>query len=389
MTDYSEDLSTVLDVENGPSAAGGGSPVLSDDTDKTSEPLSLRGDLEAVFKEAKDAEPEKADGSEEPEKPVKPEDEKQPDKAEAEKPKDEDEAKPAEPAKERPAPEKEAKPETETPQHREAPRNFLPDSKEQWRNVPRSVKRDIAVMEQAIATEREQAREVSQRYESVREFDELARQNGQDLRQSLSRVVEFENQMRANPIRALQMALIEAGPRKADGTPLSLMEVAQYIVQGGAEQYQQLMAETRRQEPQEDPRLNALQQEVMQMRGQQLLSSVIEPFKASHPRYSELEDDIAFFLTSGRISPNLSVQDRLEAAYDMAVRLNPSSTSPRNQADQESPDRVSRRADDDFGGNKSIKSSPGSVTETVEDEAGGGESIRDSIMKAGRRLSKV
>src|SRR3546814_9685733 len=81
------------------------------------------------------------------------------------------------------------------------------------------------VREHETATQ--QHREALERYESVRDFDELARQNGRDLRQSLMQVNELENLLRSNPIAGLNKVLMQAGPRKADGQPVSLMEVAQ------------------------------------------------------------------------------------------------------------------------------------------------------------------
>src|SRR3546814_12823543 len=94
-----------------------------------------------------------------------------------------------------------------------------------------------------------QHREALERYESVRDFDELARQNGRDLRQSLMQVNELENLLKSNPIAGLNKVLMQAGPHKADGQPVSLMEVAQFIVQKGPQGYQQMMAQA--QQPQQ------------------------------------------------------------------------------------------------------------------------------------------
>jgi hypothetical protein len=98
-----------------------------------------------------------------------------------------------------------------------------------------------------------------------------------------------------------------------------------------------------------------------------------------------MQSDIAMFLQSGRISQSMSPSDRLAAAYEMAVRINPASSSV--TIDHSADAMPERRADNDFGGSKSIKSSPGSVTEEVEDQATSGESIRDSIRKSMRGLN--
>src|SRR3546814_1449015 len=79
--------------------------------------------------------------------------------------------------------------------------------------------------------------------------DLLARQNGRDLRQSLMQVNELEKLLKSNPIAGLNKVLMQAAPRKADGQPVSLMEVAQFIVQKGPQGYQQMMAQA--QQPQQ------------------------------------------------------------------------------------------------------------------------------------------
>lgn len=392
MEDFSS-LSTVIDTEAGPSAAGGGSPTPAEiNPEPAKEPASLREDLEAVFKD------EKKDAAKEPEPKAEPKPDPTPKKEEAEQkaePKQEEPAKddaktaadPAE-AKEG-ASAKEAKPE-EGKEFRGPPKRFLPDSHEVWRNVPRSVRRDIETMEREHQAETERFTEVSQRYDRVRDFDELAQRNGRDLRESLAQVHQFENLMRENPVAALNMALLQVGPRKPDGQPFSLYEVAQHIAQQGPEGYQRMVAQPAQQQGQRqpDPQVEQLQTEIASMKAAQLARDIIEPFKAKNPRYEELQDDIAFFLKSGKIPQTLSHQDRLAAAYDMAVRINPASHATPANPDP-GPGTQERRADpEDFSGSKSIKSSPGSVTEEVEDQAKSGESTRDSILKEMRRLNR-
>src|SRR3546814_9460915 len=129
------------------------------------------------------------------------------------------------------------------------------------------------------------------------------------LRQLLMVVNELENLLKSNPIAGLNKVLMQAGPRKADGQPVSLMEVAQVIVQKGPQGYQQMMAQAQQpqqQQAQDDPRIAQLQQTIVQMQEQQLAATIIDPFKRDHPRYAELEQDIAFFLQSGKIPTSLS-----------------------------------------------------------------------------------
>lgn len=382
MTDLAEidTLSTEIDTDAGPSAGGGGQVV------EPAEPASLRSDLETVFreetgKEADDAKPE--DGDKEPDEKPEPAKDEKGDKEQA---KEDEKPKPqrAEDGKFART-EKDDQPKEER-KLVEAPSNFLPKAKEVWRNTPHAVQAEVARMVQEHQEASERVRETTERYESLRQYDDLARSNGRDLRESLERMTQVENLLQQNPIAGLNAILMEVGPRKADGQPYSLMEVAQFIAQQDPQQYQQ-MVRPPQEAPREDPRVVELQQQLAQVQHRQIHDTVIAPFAQAHPRFAELERDIAFFLQSDRIPTSLSPQDRLAAAYDMAERINP----PSYADDTVSPQQglaTPRRADEGFSGSKSIKSSPGSVSEEFDPMAKSGESIRDSLRAEARRLNR-
>lgn len=400
-----ETVSTVIDTEAGPSASGGGQASLTEPAD--TKPASVRDDIEAAFAEQDEKVDEKAEADEKKAVATKEADAKT-DKVEA---KDEpkkaakDEAKPDAKAAsdEKSAPQADTKADgAEEPhdgedkqdgkpaRYSEAPRNFLPDSREVWRNVPRAVRRDIETMVKEHETAIGHFRAANERYETVRDFDELARSNGRELRESLSRVVEFENLLASNPVAGLNRILMEAGPRKADGQPVSLYEVADFIVKQGPQGYQQIVAHRDQpQQQQSNPEVEGLKKQIADMQVQMATSSIIEPFAASHPRYYELQDDIALFLSSGKVPGSLSPAERLEVAYGMAERINPLSRVANDHASDGADELHERRAAKDFSGSKSIKSSPGSVTEEVEDMAKGNESSRDSILTEMRRLKRA
>ncbi|MBB4642365.1 hypothetical protein [Rhizorhapis suberifaciens] len=385
-----ETSSTMLDTQLGTEASGGGAPRTLETEAK--EP-SLRDTISAVVKEDAKAveEPKKDEGA--TEEKTDTEAAKKPEVKPDEKPADKDDPKardetgkftPKQGEEAQKATADEAKP-GEPVKHPEPPKNFLPDSKDVWRNVPRPVRRDIENMTREFEEKEQRYQVANQRYETIRDFDELAKSNGRELRESLMKVHEIETELQKNPIAGLNKILMEVGPRKADGQPVSLFEVAQYIVQQGPQGYQQMVAQGQQQpqQPQTDPRVQQLEQQLAQMQEQQVAAQIIEPFKVDHPRYDELQDDIAFFLQSGKISPSLSPLDRLEAAYDMAVRINPPSHV--DQPADEGPANP-RRADDSLSGSKSIKSAPGAVSPDMEPERGG--SIRDLLQDELKRVKR-
>jgi hypothetical protein len=266
-------------------------------------------------------------------------------------------------------------------QHIDPPSKFLPDAKETWRNTPRAVQRDVANMAREHEAEVTRYREAAERYEKIRQFDEIVRQHGREgVHETLAEVAQLEELMSKNPLAALNQILLRAGPRKPDGTPVSLFEVAQTIVQMGQQGYNQAVSSPRQQPQNDNSEIEALKAKIEQMEAQQIAASVLEPFKASHPRYEELKADIAFFLKSGKIPDSLSPQERLEAAYDMAARINPASHVEPVEPNAD-PDPSSRTVED-FSGGKSIKSAPGAVSQIEEPQRGG--SIRDELERAMR-----
>src|SRR5690606_34927074 len=59
-------------------------------------------------------------------------------------------------------------------------------------------------------------------------------------------------------------------------------------------------------QPQINPEVETLKRQNQAMQEQMAAFMYIEPFAKEHPRYYELEQDIAFFLQSGKIPANLS-----------------------------------------------------------------------------------
>lgn len=391
-------VSTTLDPNDAAAPSGGGAPrTLADDKPEP----SLRDTIAAAAKESAkeetkpDADADKSDDKAEAAKgeekgAQKPQEgEKAPAKGE--------DAQKAEKAPER-APDGKfagkqaegddtAKADPKPSGHIDPPKNFLPDAKETWRNTPRAVQRDVENTIRTYEAKLAETSEVAERYAPLREFDELVRANGRaGLHETLAEVKQLEDLMERNPIAAVNQILLRAGPRKADGQPVSLFELAQHIVNSGQDNYQRAVTmPAQQQQPQEDPRVAQLEAKLAEVQTQTLNATVIGPFKAEHPRYEELREDIAFFLQSGKIPSSLSPSDRLAAAYDMAVRINPPSHGDEADASLTSPEPRGRAATD-LSGSKSIKSAPGAVSADMEPERGG--SIRDLLASELKRAKR-
>jgi hypothetical protein len=379
-------LSTAIDQGGAPLGQGGGAPNLTEpkpvdppkvekpetpgDTikgelarirDEEAKEAAAKGDKAAQDAKAKVEEAEKAEKTEKDEKPAKArgEDGKfAKAKVEGDEPEAEAKAEKGEPEKaatERAETDKSRQ--SEGQKYHEPPARFLPKAKEVWANVPHAVKGEIARMTQEHEAEITKYREAGERYEPIRQFDEIAKSNGRELKDSLAKVVEVERALAQNPIAGLESILREIGPRKADGSHLSLMDVLQYVAQN-PQAYQQAVDQPRQmpQQRQPDPEVAALKQEIQSMRAEQTAQSIIAPFAAQNPRYHELEADIAFFLNSGKIPASLTPQEKLEAAYDMAVRINPTSSVEPSKAPAAL--AAAKPAPSDDAGAKSIRGAP-------------------------------
>ena len=402
-------LSTTLTTGATPQPSGGG--VV---TEPKPEPKpetagdTLRAELAKVRdQEAKDAEKVKGQG-EDAAKDAK----AKLDEAEKAKPKDEapkldkdgkpldaDKPKTTEPADdadksaaEKPATEREGDKsrQSEGAKRNDPPARFLPKAKEAWINVPHSVREDVYRMSEEHEAEVSKYKASTERYESIREFDEIAQKNGRQLKDSLAKVVQVENALARNPIMGLDMILREIGPRKADGSPLSLYEIAHHIAKQSPQQFQQTQQQAisqqqaQQREQEQSGEVQQLRSELQSIQAERMAEKIIEPFQASHPRYQELQEDIAFFLKSGKIPASLSPVERLEAAYDMAERINPASKSDALQATDATVAAKPAPADD--AGAKSIRGAPSAGSDPSDDD-GDVTDIRKLLEREKRKLA--
>src|SRR3546814_16260391 len=118
------------------------------------------------------------------------------------------------------------------------------------------------------------------------------------------------------------------------------------------------------------------------MKAEQTRNAVIGPFAAQNPRFNEpaIQQSIAQILKSDMVSKALPAQERLAAAYDMAVRLNPSADD--EQAPVETHEEDTPRRVDGNGGSRSIRSAPPSGSRKGP---GHSEIARDDHITAARK----
>ena len=397
--------STILEPAPGAMALGGGVPVVESDKGKgvdDHKPQSIEDVLKAEFKtinEEEEAEKqaikEKATKASEDAK-AKVSEKERTEKDVAAKAKDSKEAKAEEPddgdeyadqegeqAKKadeqeqeksrRPRTQEEIQRENEKRRYAVVAERFTPEARAKWDNVPHPVKAELFRLSQERDTEIQRYRQSHERYEQFRQFDEIARTNGRDLRQSLEKVVAVERALAANPISGLDMILREVGPRRPDGQPLSLYEVAQHIVSKGPQAYQQMAAQPMMQQPQQrqpDPEIAALRQELAAMKTEQTVVPVVNSFAQSHPDFEQLAPQIKTILESkvidGIYGSGLSYEQKLSEAYRMAGGRASMQQMPEDTDEAHS--EVAARPVNPDAGKKSVRGAPSNGADIATDD---------------------
>lgn len=264
---------------------------------------------------------------------------------------------------------------------RDAPGRFSSDAKAAWETAPEPVKAEIHRAIRELEDGQQKYRQSHERYERIRQFDEIAAGNGGDLRQSLEKVVALEQAFARSPVEGMQ--------RICDHFGINMRALAAHVMGQTPDQVQM----------HQDQTITGLRHEIESLRQQlggvvdgfheQRVAAVsrdVEAFAADNPRFYDVMDDVAFFLTSGRIDPNLPQMERLSEAYRLAERLNPPLQSPSLHTPplRPAPDLRAQTAK----GSKSVSGAPsgsnpdaGAKTETV--------SIKEAIRRARAQASSL
>lgn len=258
--------------------------------------------------------------------------------------------------------------------HAEPPSRFLLEAAKKWANVPNEVKAEFHRVSQEMESEITKHKQASERYEQFRQYDEVAKANGRDFAtDSIPKVIQFETMMRQNPLAAIDFALREAGPRKNDGSPLSLYEVAQHVAKLSPEQFQNNMRGAQPQgQPQQQnggqasPEMRAVMQQLQSIQSELAVTKtrpVIDSFKAERPDFDAVEPKMIEILETKVIDKiygtGLTPEQKLAEAYRMAGgQHSPSQSALQEPAPVHS--QADTRPDIDPDGQKSIKGAPSS-----------------------------
>lgn len=173
----------------------------------------------------------------------------------------------------------------------------------------------------------EKHKSTAESWSKVQRYDEMARQSGKSLDIVLDEYVNMENLLRERPMEGFAMLAQRLGINPADAGQ-ALVQMAQ------GQQYQAPQPQQRYLTLEEARAL--ARQESEALYSERTALEQIEKFKADHPRFEELQEDIAGMLAHPRIKA-LPASEKLKAAYDAAERLNPAAIAPATPAAPQTP----------------------------------------------------
>jgi hypothetical protein len=159
------------------------------------------------------------------------------------------------------------------------PARFSAEAKAAWDTAPETLRAEVSRMEKEFAAGFAKYKTAAERDALLAEFHDMAAKGKTTVKEALSKYVNMENQLRADPIKGLEIICQNVG--------LSLRDVAALLGvtpgqgQGGADS----------------------------------THDSVTKFAAVHPRLEELSEDIVFFLDTGRAND-------LAEAYSLAERFN-------------------------------------------------------------------
>lgn len=268
--------------------------------------------------------------------------------------------------------------------HAEPPARFSADAKAEWANAPESVRAETHRMHREFEQGYAKYREAAEAYNTVKDFDDYAKQQGGNLRQVLTNYASLEYAL----VKGDDAAKSEALSKVFQRAGINPREWAAHILGQTPDQ----------RDAEHHSELTALRSEIASLKAavggvttsikQQQAATITEGVSAfakdpAHPRFDELSDsrlehNIQSLLRSNLVPQNLAPQARLQKAYELADRLNPAAQKPAPLTREHSPPAAD-------AGTKSIAGSPanGSDPSLPARKKGQRTSIDDAI-KRGR-----
>lgn len=174
----------------------------------------------------------------------------------------------------------------------------------------------------------EEARPYKENWSKGQKYIERAKAAGRDIWEIVDQYVSTEDMLRDRPLDGFAHLSQRLGINPAElGQALVQMAQGQNYQAPQAQPQQFLTPEQARE---------LARQEAEALYAERNALEEIQKFKAEHPRFEELQEDIAGMLAHPRIAA-LPVSEKLKAAYEAAERLNPAAPAVATPAAPQTP----------------------------------------------------
>jgi len=254
----------------------------------------------------------------------------------------------------------------------EAPSRFNDQGKAEWEKAPDSVKAEVtrALKENEDGIKR--YKESADRYEKLREYDDLARKNGREgVHESLKQIREIEQSFERNPIEGLK--------KITDHFGLNLQAVAAHIV--GQNPNQQVS--------EAHSKIQELQAKIKAYEDEKAAPTIVNDFFTQN-------EDAAKYTQSIATALKLGIVQTLDDAWEYAKMFGKPDESSGNTASeatgsqtlipsQTASAQTEAAASPNPAGQKSVTGAPSSVSE-IQKKTEASKNPRDAVAKAFSRL---
>jgi uncharacterized protein YukE len=259
-----------------------------------------------------------------------------------------------------------------------APERFSPDAKAVWDTAPEPVKAEVARMHREMTQGIEKHRVGAERYETIKEFDELATRSGTDLKTALRNYTGLEQMLRQNPLQGLEQVCSNIG--------VSLKDVARIVLEQPADQQQSQADATVRDLK---GKIEQLEKQIggvaghFQRQQETSLQDHIAKWAETRPHFEIIAPHIAAEMREGATSLD-DAEARVLQKFPSLASIAKASTSP---AADEKPAASAAAASDlsaqTAKGSKSVHGAPGSGSEPAAQPRS--SSIKEALRRAAAR----
>lgn len=275
--------------------------------------------------------------------------------------------------------------------HKEPPSRFDDAAKAEWDALPENTRGAVHRMQRELEAGITKYKASADEFETVREYADMARQSGTDLKTALSRYVEMENELRRDPIAGLQAVVANLGLKGPSGQPATLRDIAAFVLGQKPDQVasrqEAEFAALRRENAEMKKTLSGLSEHVRAQQADTAERAILgewDEFRATNPNAGLLEAEIADFLTRYPASGNITVRERLADALAWAEARFPEKTAAHTRVDDvaaQTRDRPARQFNP--AGAKSISGAPSGSQSVNTRKLSRKEAIEKAIRAAG------